>query len=80
MSAAINALLEKHGKEKVISAYEHGKFPRSETTKDLQMRFNWDLLWASGLNEFVCKTLNYANGSHIDTALKSICPKIERKY
>ena len=75
----INALLAKQP-ERIVS-YELGRFPRADRVKDLQIRFNWDLLLAAGLNPWVCKELyTYANDHHINTALKAICPTVERKY
>jgi hypothetical protein len=75
----INKVLEKH--PNVIETYENGHFARSGKVKDLQTRFCFDLLKASGLNDFVCKTLyQYMNDTHIKTALKSICPTVERRY
>lgn len=65
----------------IVKIYETGKFPRSERVKDLQKRFNWDLLHISSLNRFMCDTLySYLTDTHINTALKSICPKLVKQY
>lgn len=57
--------------------YREGDFPRSDRVKDLQKRFNWDLLWKAGLSKFVSQELYpYLNDDHINTALKQICPKL----
>ena len=82
LSNKIEALLEKHGREAVIEAYETGNFPRSEKTKDLQTRFNFDLLVAVFCQDrdFMVEVYKYLNDAHISTALKKICPKITRKY
>lgn len=81
ISQKINALLDEKGRDVVISAYESGNFPRSEKVRSLQTRFNIDLFYAAGLSGFACDTLyKYLHDTHIDTALKKICPKIERKY
>jgi len=78
----IEAILEKlNADNKLVESYESGNFRNSEKTKDLQKRFCFDLLHACKLNSFVCNDLYpYLNDSHIYTALKKICPKVERKY
>lgn len=42
--------------------------------KDLEMRFRWDLLWASGLSRWISDTLypTGVNDDHIDTALRKV--------
>lgn len=65
----------------VVSRYESGKFPNSEKVNDLQKRFCFDLMYSAGLTKFICDNIYpYANDSHIFTALKAICPKVNRKY
>tara|TARA_R110000824_G_scaffold363060_2_gene551089 strand:- start:47 stop:316 length:270 start_codon:yes stop_codon:yes gene_type:complete len=65
----------------VVNNYETGNFYNSDKVQVLQIRFNYDMLYASGLNKFVCDTLyNYLNDTHITTALKNICPTVQRKY
>lgn len=81
MSQKINALLDAKGRDDVIAAYESGNFARSEKVRSLQTRFNFDLFYGAGLSGFACDTLyKYLDDAHIETALKKICPKIERKY
>jgi hypothetical protein len=76
---AINNLLANN--PDIIQRYETGNFVRSNVVKDLQTRFNFDLLYVSGLIDWVCKEIySYANDTHLATALNNICPKIERKY
>lgn len=61
--------------------YEIGNFFRSESVKNLQMRFCFDVLSAAGLDTWVSSTLYpYMNDDHLFTALKRICPTVERKY
>lgn len=61
--------------------YEAGNFPRSESVKDLQKRFCFDLLNLAGLVPWVCTEIYpYANDDHLYTALKSVCPTVVRKY
>ena len=64
----------------VINRYEQGLFPRSEKVKDLQKRFNFDFFSHGTDREFVKELYTYLNDDHIETALKRIMPKIERKY
>ena len=82
MQKEIQQLIEKSGGESfVVEKYETGQFPNSEKVQDLQQRFCFDLLHASGLTSFVCKEIySYANDAHLFTALKSICPNVIRKY
>ena len=68
----------------LLQEYETGKFPRADKVKDLNVRFRWDLfhfIWSK--MERSGKKLNlydYLNDTHIDTALRRICPKIIKKY
>lgn len=60
--------------------YRTGQFPRAEHTRDLDMRYRWDLYWAarSGLPEGFRSGLYDAgvNDNHFDSALKRIVPKL----
>ncbi|MFC6441065.1 hypothetical protein [Bowmanella sp. JS7-9] len=77
----INATLDRHGRQALIREYEHGQFARADKVKDLQMRFCFDLAYGAGLTRFICDTLfQYLDSSHVYTALKRICPTVERKY
>ena len=66
-------------------AYEEGRFARSEKVKDLQRRFCFDVFYASavkigdGVGTSGDIIGNYTN-DHLYTALKTLCPKVERKY
>ena len=52
----------------------------SKQPKDLAMRIRWDLFYASGISQFVCKNVySYANDDHIDTILKMIMKEIDSK-
>ena len=68
--------------------YERGNFPRAEKTKDVSMRYRWDLLWCAvdaaktlyGENHFQNKfNEEDLNDDHIDTALRAIVPDIVSK-
>jgi len=77
----INDTLEKNGgMEHIKTAYETGQFPRSEMVKDLQKRFVWDILFSAKQYDFINELYKYMNDIHIETALRKICPKVERKY
>ena len=65
----------------LVFQYEHGDFRNADKVQCLQTRFCSDVLYMAGLIRYVCDTLyNYLNDDHIHTALKKICPKVERKY
>ena len=76
---AINDVLAKY--PDIAKEYENGNFARSDRVKDLQTRFNFDLLFGTGLNKWLCDSVyKYANNDHMHSFLKSICPIVERKY
>jgi hypothetical protein len=53
--------------------YRNRQFPNAERTKDLDMRYRWDLLYTCCTSKWVCDNLYpYMNDSHIETALKRI--------
>lgn len=65
----------------LVECYQSGQFHNADKTKDLQLRFCADLLYGTGLNKWVCDELyTYLDDEHIYTALKRICPKVERQY
>lgn len=65
----------------ITSRYEAGQFAKSNMVKELQRRFCFDLMHRAGLTPFVCSEIySYANDDNIYSALKTICPKVERKY
>jgi len=81
MKKAINEVFDNHGgKAAIVKAYESGNFPRAEKVKDLQMRFCFDLLHAANISGLMSEIYEYANDSHIFTALKKICPQVTRQY
>lgn len=64
--------------------YLDGDFHNAAHCKDLDMRYRWDLLYASKLKlgdgvgiEGDLNLYAYLNDSHIDTALRSLVPKLE---
>lgn len=57
------------------SRYLAGDFPRSDSTKDLNMRYRWDLYWVARPT-FPREWMRDMGliDSHIDTALRKIVP------
>jgi hypothetical protein len=82
MKVAIDKFIEDNGgKEALIEKYETGDFARSELVKHLNSRFCSDVLHGAGLTTWICSTVyDYANDSHIETALKSILPTLTKRY
>ena len=82
MKVVIDKFIEVNGgKESLIEKYETGNFTRSETVKDLNTRFCFDMLYKSNLLIWVIDNIYpYANDAHIETALKSILPKLVKRY
>lgn len=79
MRQAVAGVLANH--PDLVRDYETGNFPSSDKVKDLQKRFCFDVMHGAGLTGFVCKVLyNYVNDDHVYTALKSICPKVTKRY
>ncbi len=67
--------------EEIKHSYETGAFPRSDRVKDLQTRFNCDLVYMFVGSAWICDNLySYMNDTHLNSALNSFVPKIERKY
>jgi len=79
MREKINAVLDKHGRQKVIDSYNRGAFPRSDKVTDLQKRFCFDLFYAAGLGKKIQAAYPNATDAHIYTALRQVCPKVEAK-
>ena len=79
LKSEIDAVLAKY--PNVAQEYELGQFPRADRVKNLQERFNFDLFYGAGLSKWASDNLYaYMDDSHLSTALKRICPKVERKY
>lgn len=59
--------------------YRQGKYPRADRTKDVNMRYRWDIFWAANST---CRTRHGhtihdtlpddVNDAHVDTALRRI--------
>ena len=77
MSAAIKPLDTPERR----AAYADGDFPRADRVKDLNLRYRWDLYWASKINNSNEMREAYTprdgiNDAHLDTALRSIVPNL----
>lgn len=64
--------------------YLDGNFPRADLVKDLDARYRWDLLHASGLKigdgvgiQGDLNLYSYLDDTHIDTALRSIVANLQ---
>ncbi len=52
-------------------------YARMGIGKDPAMRHRWDLMYAAKLSAWLCDNVPYANGDHIDTALRAIIRELE---
>lgn len=66
--------------------YKAGNYARANLTKDVDKRYRWDLLWTTGLKlgdgvgiKGDLDLYAYLDDSHIDSALRSIVPPLERE-
>lgn len=55
--------------------YRTGDFPRADRVNDLDRRYRWDLLWASGANR-IAWPMPDIKDNHVDTALRTIVPPL----
>ena len=70
---ALQDKISKLDNEETREAYRGGHFPRSEKVQDINKRYRWDLLWASGAREVVYAIYDRGgHDAHIDTALRKI--------
>lgn len=63
--------------------YIENKFPRAGSTRDKDMRYRWDLLYASGLRlgdgvgmQGDLNLYAYLDDTHIDSALRILVPPL----
>ena len=85
LKQGIDEILTRYNKETLIVLYETGQFARADKVKDLQKRFCFDLYFATGLRigdgiGTDGDIIGDYSDDHIYTALKSICPKVTRRY
>lgn len=60
------------------AAYREGRYPRADRTRDLDLRYRRDLLWAvhGRLPDALRTELDALCDTHIDTALRRIVAQI----
>ena len=73
--AAVAAAIAPSDNEGNRDKYRRGDFPRADKTKDINMRYRWDLYFHA------CATFGFFDtgdlrGEHIDTVLRSIVPPL----
>ncbi|MEY8217450.1 MAG: hypothetical protein RPT13_03815 [SAR324 cluster bacterium] len=67
--------------ELMVADYEKGNFRCADKVKDLNKRFRADALHYAELTNWVVDNLYpYLYDDYIDSALKSILPKITKRY
>ena len=79
LKSSIEDVLKNMGPD-LLEEYEKGEFPRADKVKDLNVRFRWDLFHFIRRSGKKLNLYDYLTNSHIDTALRKICPKIIKKY
>ena len=74
----LRAEIERHDTEARRTAYREGRYPRADRTKDVDMRYRWDLLRAvhGALPDTLRPELNDLRDTHIDTALRRIVAQL----
>lgn len=78
MTAALHdwlrAEIERHDTPARRAAYREGRYPRADSTRDLDLRYRWDLLWTvhGRLPDTLRGELTELRDTHIDTALRRI--------
>lgn len=70
--------IARHDTDARRAAYREGRFPRAERTRDLSVRYRWDLLWVvhGALPDALRAELNELRDTHIDTALRRIVAQL----
>lgn len=74
----LRAEIERFDTETRRAAYREGRYPRADRTRDLNLRYRWDLLWAvhGMLPDALRGELNELRDTHIDTALRRIVAQL----
>lgn len=58
------------------AAYLSGRFPRADRVRNLDVRYRWDALHASGFRTADLYAEPGIDDSHIDSALRAIAPPL----
>lgn len=71
---ALQGVIQHADTDQRRAAYREGRYPNAERTRDADMRYRWDLLWAViGLLPDAARGEVYnLKDTHIDTALRRI--------
>lgn len=73
----IEDFLNEYGWRRAIDQYETGDFRNSEVTKNIQLRFIWDVFYAAVPTEFLCRELYpYLDDGNIYNAVKKFFPTL----
>lgn len=74
----LRAEIERHDTAARRAAYREGRYPRADRTRDLNMRYRWDLLWTvhGQMPDALRAELNDLQDTHIDTALRRIVAQL----
>jgi hypothetical protein len=72
---AVRAALAPLDTDERRDRYRTGKFPRSTSVRDLDVRYRWDLYWAAGGYNLLPTSAHYL-AAHIDTMLRRIVPPL----
>ena len=67
--SALTELIAPYDTPEKRARYLAGNFPRAAETKDINVRYRWDLFWAAKARELITSEHTTA---HIDTALRRI--------
>ena len=70
--------IERHDTPARRAAYREGRYPRADRTRDLDLRYRWDLLWTvhGQLPDTLRAELSDLRDTHIDTALRRIVAQL----
>lgn len=69
----LKSLLEPVDTEERRTLYKESRYPRAELTKDVNKRYRWDCLYATGEAHSIMSDLYaYLNDEHIDTAMRNL--------
>ena len=74
----LRAEIERHDTDTRRAAYREGRYPCADRTKDLNMRYRWDLLWVAHgqMPDTLRGELNELHDTYIDTALRRIVAQL----
>ena len=71
LRAAVAAAITPVDTEQIRDRYRTGDYPRADRTKDVNVRYRWDLYWHAQATAGPFHTVGL-NSAHIDTMLRAI--------